>query len=226
MSKKTITVNGVSYDLELRKIESKNYDFVTNMSVEGYKKIISVPGFNWKLFDEKLKEEKISISLSFPPVDAKTKEDMRGIDIHELVDLVNTMAQYPKALIYMYANGYGFAWSFLTDLMEYLGCKNISERKSEPMYSVPDDIVTSSTTHGMKVIEIGRGWSGTKHKSNFYLDDETEQLFKAVLGKHSQQEQNKIISVMISEKLTELKSYQDNGRLRIKYKDIIGEDIT
>ena len=225
MSKKSITVNGISYELELCEKTGKEYEYATCMNVAGYKKIINTPGFNWKAFDKKLKDEKISISLCVPPTDAKTKEDMKGIDIHELVECVNSMAHNDKRLIYMYASGYGFDWGYFTDLMKYHGCRNISDKKREPVYAAPDCIVTPSITHGMKVIEIERSWSGTKHKSNFYLDNETEKVFQEILGECSQQDQNKIIGAMISEKLHELKSYHDDGRLRIKRKDIIGEDI-
>ncbi|MCR5734396.1 MAG: hypothetical protein K6G22_07325 [Lachnospiraceae bacterium] len=222
---KTVSVNGTSYELQVHEIESKNYEYVTCMYVASYKKIIETPGFNSKDFNEELKKAKINISLSEPPADSMSKQDLRSLDLPELISCVNTAAEFPKDLIYMYSLGFGFSWGFFTDLMEYLGCKNISSIKAKPQYIIPDEVQMPALSHGMKIVEIGHKWTGTQHKAKFYLNDNDEALFQDILGGYSQQNQSKVISVLIAEKLSELKAYQDKGMLRIKYQDILGEEL-
>lgn len=222
---KTVKVNGTSYELQAHEIQSKNYEYVTCLDVAGYKRIIETPGFNCKDFNDSLKKAKINISLSEPPSDSMSKADLRNLDLPELVRCVNKAAEYPKDVIYMYALGYGFGWGFFTDLMEYYGCENISNIKSKPEYIIPDEIQMPALSHGMKIVEIGHKWTGIQHKSKFYLNDNDEALFQEILGGYSQQNQSKVISVLIAEKLSELKAYQDKGMLRIKYQDILGEEL-
>lgn len=226
---KKVVVNGDEYDLECVSIDSENYNYALSMKVEEYRRIVETPGFDHRQFDRVLKEEKICISLRYPPEDALTKADIGKMAIEEIVKRVNHMAEKHKHLIYMYANGYAFEWSFFGDLMEFMLCHNRGS-KQNPVYVVTADTphsdgrdLASRSSITSKIIELDHGWHGDyKHKSNYTLDEKEEEIYMAMLGGYSQQDRNKILKEVIVEGLIRLKEYQDSGKLTIKYKDIKG----
>lgn len=233
---KHIRINEVTYDVKVISLEEgQSYDFVTFMSVEEYLNIIKTPGFNRKDFEDELHKQGIKISVTYPPYDAKRKSDIRKMSIEELVNATNKMCAQQSGIIYMYAYGYGFDRSFLTDLMEYYGCtvdESLTTNQHHPVYKVPEKIINepmgvasnysneiAGKPAGVKIVEIEEKNVGTKHKTSFYLNEEEDKMFQDIVGCYSQYEQGKIIKVLLAEKLKELSSYDE---IRVKHPDRVG----
>ena len=210
--KKTIIYNGKELELEVTEIESGKYDY--NLSLpkcSDYKALINMPGFDYRDFEKVLATEKIQISTTCYPADALTKKDIGKMSDAELVKRVNEMALLPKKPIYMYANGYGFAWQFFTDLMEYKGFTNVSESRQNPQYEIPASVSEP------EIIQIDK-LDGTKNvvECRYRISEEAEANLNKITNGLNKVEKGRVAAEILNRSFKYWATEKENGNLKIK----------
>ena len=223
-----IISDGVSYTVRIKKTSKAKYDYVTCMNSEEYRNIVKTPTFNAVHFKEALKAEKIIVSQSCPPEDARDIKDIAKMSKEDLIEEINQMTGLPSDIIYMYAHGFSFSRASLDAISEFIqhnrSFLGISVLETAYKSDMPkpkkesvriEESVLNFTNE--KIIEIQRSDGKNKHKCTLSLNDAENKIYNAILGGYTQRVISRIIRKLLIDKLNDLIPYSDKGYLSVAY---------
>lgn len=159
------------------------------------------------------------------PEDAMKLYDLGKMTKAEILEIVNEMGQCENKsdIRVMYSHGYGFTWTQLTTVAEFVGFKNETPDKRKVVYSNPEsDNKLSEAEYG--VIEVLRTPHAYTVEKKLYLSKSTANKLKKITTKstgkaYSNSTKSRILSAIVEDAVNKCYELKNNGRLKIVIKE-------
>lgn len=159
------------------------------------------------------------------PEDAMKLSDLGKKPKEEILQIVNEMGQCENKsdIRVMYAHGYGFTWTQLTTVAEFIGFKNETPDKRKVVYSNPEpEIVLSEVEYS--VIELLRSPNAYPVEKKLYLSKSAENKLKKIVMKPSGKPYNnstksRILSAIMEDAVNKCYELKKAGKLKLVIKE-------